>query len=241
MINIEVVTLIFKSVEYLKFIEYQMNTYCKSFDNYNVTTRIIANDATPKVLEALKTCSIPHTVYNDPKPNEYYINRVYRAYNYGATTSNADLICFVNSDDAFHDDWLKPLVNLHNMNYLPAARLIESGKMPSGTHGYQANFGRTPKEFQEEKWLEFVKGFQSKILKPGGLFMPCLFDRKQFIEAGLYPEGNIYRDGAGTLNGPVLESGDAWFFRKFYELTGRQHVTPFDCLVYHIVEGEKDE
>jgi hypothetical protein len=241
MINIEVVTLIFKSVQYLKFIENQINTYCKSYDNYNVTARIVANDANEKVLEALKTCSIPHTIYNDPKPNDYYLNRVYRAWNFGATSSNADLICFVNSDDAFHDDWMKPLVNLHNLNYLPASRLIESGKMPSGTHGYQINFGRHPNDFREAEWLEFVEKFKSKMMKPGGLFMPVIFDRKEFIDAGLFPEGNIYPDGAGTLNGPVLESGDAWFFRKFETLTGRKHVTPFDSLVYHIVEGEKDE
>jgi hypothetical protein len=57
----------------------------------------------------------------------------------------------------------------------------------------------------------------------------------------MYPEGNIYKDGAGTLNGAVVESGDAWFFREFTKKTGRKHITCFDSLVYHIQEGEKDD
>ena len=240
MLNLEIVTMIYKSVDYLKFIEYQLNKYSENFDDINVTSRIIANDATETVLNSLKEVSIPYTIYNDPKPNDYYLNRVYRAWNFGGTSSTADLICFVNSDMAFSDNWLKPLVDLHKQNYLPTSRLVESEKMPSGDHGYPRNFGRHPREFNEAAWLEFANSFRTSIVKPKGLFMPVVFDRKEFIDAGTYPEGNIYTDGVGTLNGYV-DTGDNWFFKKFSQITGRQHVTAFSSLVYHIQEGEKDE
>lgn len=238
--NLEIVTMIYKSVDYLKFIEHQINTYCKNFDDINVTARIIANDANENVLKALETCSLPYTIYNDPKPQDYYLNRVYRAWNFGATSSNSELICYVNSDMAFSHDWLLPLYDLHKKNYLPTSRLVESAKMPSADHGYPRNFGRHPKEFNESEWLHFVETFKTDIIKPKGLFMPVIFDRNEFIEAGMYPEGNIYRDGVGTLNG-FLEAGDVWFFKKFSGITGRQHVTAFKSLVYHIQEGEMDE
>ena len=63
--------------------------------------------------------------------------------------------------------------------------------------------------------------------------------KNEFIENDKYPEGNIYRGGAGTLDG-FIESGDAWFFRKFSKSTGREHVTAFSSLVYHMQEGEMD-
>jgi len=56
----------------------------------------------------------------------------------------------------------------------------------------------------------------------------------------MYPEGNIYTDGVGTLNG-FVQSGDDWYFRKLESTYGMRHVTVFDSLVYHIQEGEKDD
>ena len=69
--------------------------------------------------------------------------------------------------------------------------------------------------------------------------MPVVFEREEFARAGGYPEGNVYRDGVGTRNGSVVQSGDAFFFERLRSL-GRPHVTIFDSLVYHFQEGEKD-
>jgi hypothetical protein len=99
--KLEVISLIFRSTKFLKFTENQMLKYCKNFDDVEVSHRIIANDATKTVLEAAADCSIPVWEFNNPNPNEYYINRVYRAYNYGIETSEADLVCIVNSDNGY--------------------------------------------------------------------------------------------------------------------------------------------
>lgn len=238
--TLEIIAMVYKSVIYVEFIIDQIKKFSHDFDDIKVSYRIIANDPYPQVEEYLVKNNIPHDIYHDPKPDDYYLNRVYRCWNYGGATSNADLICFVNSDDAFCPGWLEALYEAHQQNYLPASRLIESGKIQSGKHAIMKNFGRHPDEFDQEGWLKFVEQYKSPAIELGGLYMPCLFDRKEFIDAGLYPEGNIYNNGVGTCNGRTVIAGDAYFFIKFEKLTGRKHATPFKSMVYHIQEGEKD-
>lgn len=56
----------------------------------------------------------------------------------------------------------------------------------------------------------------------------------------MYPEGNIYDDGIGTL-GRFVKSGDAYYFDDILRVKyNMKHITVFDSLVYHIQEGEKD-
>jgi hypothetical protein len=208
-------------------------------DGWEVSFRIVANDATEDVLNELKLLDIPYSIYNDPKPNDYYLNRVYRCWNYAGETSKCDNICFVNSDMVFSDGWLKNLLKYHDGNFIPTSRLVESGKMISGTHGVSYDCGRSPKNIDFNKWFSFVEKIKINEFHPNGLFMPCIFEKKRFLESGKYPEGNIYTDGVGTLNG-FVQSGDDWYFRKLENEFGMKHITVFDSLVYHIQEGEKD-
>lgn len=240
--NIEIIALIYKSVAYLNFIYDQLKSdHCK-VPGWDIKLRIVANDATPAVLERLRTLDIPYTVYNDLKLNDYYLNRVYRCWNYAGYTSQCDNICFVNSDMAFSVDWLKNLLKHHDGVNIPCSRLIESGKMPSGKYGISYNVGKHPSEFDTQKWNTYVKQIKQDSTHPGGLFMPCVFETKRFIKSGMYPEGNIYADGQGTLSGPVLKSGDAHFFYDVLEKKfGMKHITVFDSVVYHIQEGEMDD
>lgn len=238
--NVEIISLIFKSIDYLDLIYKELKSdKCKA-DGWDVTVRIVANDATTEVLEKLKTLDIPYTVYNDPKPNDYYLNRVYRCFNYAGETSLSDNICFVNSDMVFGDGWLGNLLKHHNGINIPTSRLVESGKMPSGKHGISHNCGRGPTSINYEEWNNAVIKLKHDSIHDGGLFMPCIIQKERFIESGKYPEGNIYHNGIGTL-GNFVRSGDAWYF--YNVLTNKfnmRHITVFDSLVYHIQEGEKD-
>ena len=238
--NIEIISLIFKSTDYLDLIYRELKSDKCKVDGWDITLRIVANDATPEVIEKLKTLDIPYSIYNDPKPNDYYLNRVYRCWNYAGKTSQSDNICFVNSDMVFSDGWLSNLLKHHNGINIPCSRLVESGKMVSGTHGVSYDCGKKPKEINYKLWNNIVSNLKTDIVYPSGLFMPCIFETKRFIESGMYPEGNIYDNGIGTL-GRFLKSGDAWYFDNV--LTAKynmHHVTVFDSLVYHIQEGEKD-
>jgi len=239
--NVEIISLIFKSVDYLDLIYQELKSDKCKIDGWNVGVRIVANDATPEVLNRLKELDIPYTIYNDPKPNDYYLNRVYRCWNHAGITSEYDNICFVNSDMVFGEKWLDNLLKHHDGTNIPTSRLVESGKMRSGTHGISFNCGRNPKNIDFELWEKFSEHTKKDEVHEKGLFMPCVFEKNRFIESGLYPEGNIYKDGIGTLHPHgVIQSGDDWYFRKLEKDYNMKHITVFDSLVYHIQEGEKD-
>jgi hypothetical protein len=241
--NIEIISLIYKSTDYLRFICQQMKSENNKVNGWNIGLRIVANDATPAVLEALKQQDIPHTIYNDRLPNDYYLNRVYRCWNFAGYTSNYDNICFINSDMMFSADWLSNLLKYHDGVNIPCSRLVESGKMMSGQHAIgNMNFGRHANAMKEKEWQDYAKLATGAIAKSGGLYMPCVLEKSRFIESGGYPEGNIYRDGIGTLTGHPIKSGDDYYFHDILSKKfGMIHLTVFNSLVYHIQEGEKDE
>lgn len=238
--KIEIISLIFKSTDYLDLIYNELKSDKCKVDGWDIHLRIVANDATPEIINKLKTLDIPYSIYNDSKPNDYYLNRVYRCWNYAGETSKFDNICFVNSDMVFSDNWLEKLLNHHDGINIPCSRLVESGKMRSGTHGLTNNCGRDAKSINFNLWDRISNELKVNEVHNGGLFMPCVFKTERFIESGMYPEGNIYNNGIGTL-GVFEKSGDAYYF---YDILARKynmkHITVFDSLVYHIQEGEKD-
>lgn len=241
--TIEIISLVYKSVDYLNFIYEQLKKDVNMVDGWEVGIRIVANDATDEIKEHLKTLDIPYTIYEDPTPNDYYLNRVYRCYNYAVKTSEYDNVCLVNSDMAFSKNWLVNLLKHHDGVNIPCSRLVESGKMVSGLHGISNDFGKTPSTYRENDFNEYVDIIKQNFVHDGGLYMPCIFEKKRFIESGMYPEGNIYDTGIGNYDsGNFVKSGDDYYFtdilvKKF----NMKHITVFNSLVYHIQEGEKDD
>ena len=251
---VEVVTLVYKSVKYLHFICDQLQSDLCKVDGWNVGVRVVANDATPEVLKELENMDIKYSIFNNPDPNEFYLNRVYRAYNYAVTSSEYDNVCLVNSDDVFCKDWLANLLKHHDGVNIPCSRLIESGKMDSGMHGVNLmrvegeHFGRHPDEFDMERWLSYAEKIKENRTEPRGLYMPCVLEKARVIESGLYPEGNVFLEPPNKLvigypnDRPVWRAGDDFYFHYVLEPKyGMKHITVFDSPVYHIIEGEKDE
>jgi hypothetical protein len=233
----KIVCLVYRSVAYLEFIN-------KQLAEQGVPYLIIANDATPEVMRRLQAGDIPYLEYHDPKPDSYYMNRVYRAYNFGGmeAAKSFDVIVFVNSDMLFAKNWLENLLKRDLSALLPCSRLVESGKMSSGRHGISKDFGRAPKSVWTNKDLfyEYADDISRPVIAPGGLFMPCAIRSDVFRDSGGYPEGNIYLDGPGCVHTPFVESGDRFYFRRLNDEFGLKHITVFDSIVYHIQEGEKD-
>jgi len=241
--EIEIITLIYKSLDYLNFIYEQLKSEYNKIDGWKIGIRIVANDATDEIIAALSELpEINISIYSDKRPDDYYLNRVYRCWNHAVRTSGYENVCLVNSDMAFSPGWLANLVNGFDLEkIIPCSRLVESGKLLSGQYALVKNFGRHPKEFKKDQWLKYAESAKTDVLMSGGLYMPCIFNRKKFVHAGGYPEGNIYKDGAGTMNGDVLKSGDAYFFDDMLgKLFGMNHVTVFNSIVAHFQEGEMD-
>ena len=248
--NVEIISLVFKSIPYLHFIADQFKSDLCKVEGWDVGCRIVANDATDEVLEELPRVGVPYSVYSNPNPEEFYLNRVYGGYNYGVTSSKYDNVLLVNSDMVFSPGALSNLLKHHDGINIPCSRLVESGKMPTGRCGVglgENHFGRHPNEFNSKAWEEWAEENNEDRVEPNGLFMPCLFEKKRIEEAGLYPRGNIFREGDKLVSGypndrPVFMTSDAFFFHQILERQyGMKHVTVFDSLVYHIQEGEKDE
>lgn len=224
--NLEVVAMVYKSPSYFNFIKDQLDLYCTS-SRVSVYTRIVGNDPTQEIEQmVLKSGG---SIFRNEDPDEYYLNRVYRCWNYCVESSTCDLVVLVNSDMGLSDGWIDPLIAAHDNGMLPVSRLVESGKLRPGTHCIEKDFGRSPAEFDSLPWLNFVETNLIDAAERGGMFMPVLFDRKEFVELGGYPCGN-----------PNNQSGDAYFFEVVQRLSSRVHHTCFNSLVYHIQEGEKD-
>jgi hypothetical protein len=236
--TVTIIGMIYKSTKYLNFMVDQFTRYCDSF-KYDVKHLIIANDANEKVLTALRQGQIPFVEYNDKNINDYYLNRIYRAWNFGGNYAQSDIIIFVNSDMAFTKNWIDSLLEFMTPETIPCSRLVESGKLSSGQYAISNNFGQNVESFDELKFLLYANAIKEHIARFGGLFMPCAFYKEDFVKSGGYPEGNIYVGGAGKINTPFVKSGDDFFFHD--TLKHKYHITVFDSIVYHIQEGELDE
>lgn len=243
---LEIVSLIYKSTKYLDHICKEIS---KTIEGQNeITGRIVANDPTPEVEEALKTCGLPYSIYRDQQPDDYYLNRVYRAWNFAGKTSTADLLCFVNSDMMFHEDWLLGLMNCYRLfeaKCIPCSLLVESGKMPSKPPAYTNFFGNSPDNLDRLSFDAHALNINPRILYRGGLYMPCILPQELFDPDSEffypYPEGNIYEFGIGQHTSPFIQSGDEWYFNQLKRKFGLSHITTTESVVYHWQEGEKDE
>jgi beta-1,4-mannosyl-glycoprotein beta-1,4-N-acetylglucosaminyltransferase len=229
--KIEVISLVYKLTEYVDSIYNELINNYTNDSNYFVSTRIIANDPTPEVEKRVLELDIPVDIYHDPVPDAYYMKRVYRCYNYAVETSKADYVVLVNSDMIFSKDWLSNMLKNMCDDKVLTGGLVESGKLASGTYAISENYGRSPKEIDKTKWYERAEQLKVSELRPGGLYMPMLINRKKFLEAGKYPEGNLY-----PSQGQVIP-GDVDFFSRLKKI-GVEHFTVFDSWTYHIQEGE---
>ncbi len=241
--RITLIGMIYRSLAYLDFMVRGMLATPAPPD-CTVNRLIVANDATPEVLAALESLDprIPFIDYRDKHPQDYYLNRVYRAWNVGGRLAIGDVIVFVNSDMWPAEGWLERLIANLDRDTIPCSRLIESGKMESGEHAISRNFGQAPATFDRAGFDAFAGEISQRDLWiPGGLYMPCAFYKSDFLEAGGYPEGNIYSAGPGRMDSRFIRSGDDHFFHHNPVMAQKRHVTVFDSLVYHFQSGEMDE
>lgn len=241
MLKVVVVGMIYKSPSYLDFVMRGIEKYALLSSTFSVDYLIIANDPVEKIRNKLVKEGIKFIEYKDKNPNDYYLNRVYRAWNFGGMHAEGDIIILINSDMAFSPNWLENLLHYLNEQTIPCSRLVESGKLLSGEHAISKDFGRMAEGFNEEDFLKFAQSVSVNEVHEKGLFMPCAFYKQDFVKSGGYPEGNIHVGGAGKVDTPLLSSGDDYFFRKNPVMSRKKHITVFNSIVYHIQEGEIDE
>lgn len=238
--SVELISLIYKCPRFAQFIiDEMMGPFCK-VEGWDISARLVANDANESVLSFLAKSGFPYSIFNNDDPSEFYINRCYKALNYAVKTSNAQNVCLLNSDLSFSPKWLENLLKHHDGTKIPVSRLVESGRMTSGRYGISMDFGRDIDSFNKnrEAWLAFAAKNPYSDIKEGGLFTPVIFNKEQFIKGGGFIEGNLYLDGPGKINSQFIESGDAYSFRKIAKINNLTHVTVMNSLVYHQQSSE---
>lgn len=236
-----IVCLIYKSTRWAKFVYQQVLKYTEMS---NAEFFFVANDAEPEVLEYLKNNYFPHFVFQTTpeQKQEWYINNIYRAYNFGATQAKGDYLVFINSDMAFSPGWLEKLWSSINGSNCLSSRLVESGKLRTGQYGLEKDFGDIPERYAEKKFNKYAKKTAEPNVKEGGLYMPLLIKKDDFLNGGGYPEGNII---AGSdiftpkiaKKGEPLVTGDLVLMQKL-ATKNIIHQTVFDSIVYHFQMGE---
>lgn len=242
--QITFICLIYKSVKWMKFVYEQCLKYT-CMDNANFL--FVANDATQEVLDTLKNNHYPHVVFNNTIEDrkEWYINNVYRAWNFGAKCADGDYIVFLNSDMAFTPQWFEHLFAAKRSNNVVCSRLVESGRYKSGRYGIERNFGKGPDDYEEDNFIEYARGIQKHDVHEGGLYMPLLIRKDDFLAVGGFPEGNVRQGTPIDVDIPIIAgqgepciSGDKYFMQRLDHILGVKHVTVFDSIVYHFQEGE---
>lgn len=239
--SISIVCLIYQSTEWLQFVYNQVIKYTDLRDKEFF---FIANDATPEVKDYLYRNYIPHYIFeNTPEQKkEWYINNVYRAWNFGAKKAQGDLILFINSDMAFSPNWVEDLLEQYDGNNCVSSRLVESGNLQTGGLCIEKNFGKHISEYKESEFLNYVNTIKKNELHAGGAYMPLLIKKDNFIQVGGYPEGNAKINSDIFLpqiakKGDKLISGDIILMEKLKTIN-IQHQTSFNSIIYHFQEGE---
>ena len=228
--QVTLVVLVYRS---LRWLDWCMEGVDASENETRYRWLVVANDATDEVRNDPRI----GVDFRNADPQEFYINRVYRAWNEGVIQATTQLVCMLNSDMLPADYWLDALVACKDSCIsepcVPTSLLVESGRLPSGMPEHVRNFGMTPDEFKRQEFLDYAKKISPPDnrlhagLDPGRLYMPILVDRQEFIDIGKYPECN-----------PPGTTGDKDLIRRYAE-AGYRHVTTLGSVVYHCQIGEQ--
>ena len=256
MVTVTIAALIYRSIIYADFIYEQVHKYTPSIKTGDTIFYFVANDATEEVIDHLKNKNYPFYIQNNKKHTEEelynmgygapeYIHRVYKGWNRCIIECNSEYLCLINSDMGLSNNWLENLLK-HSNNNAVSSLLIERGHerlghFPdnlNGTGSILYNCGKTPLAYDENKFLEYVNNNQDNNYNKttnGGVYMPIIFKKKNAVDVGMYPEGNI----AGANFNDVIDYSDRVFMRKLKE-NGVNHITSWDSLAYHFQQGEME-
>lgn len=247
--KVTLLCLIYQGLEWLEMAYGELIKLSREFSAGEVEILFIANDATEEVVTFLVENHIPHRVFSGRnRPDEWYINSVYRAYNFGVSQAKGERVLLVNSDMIFSEGFLANLMASHTQEMLLTAKLIESGRLSPGTNAIAKDLGSTPKNLRRADFHRLVRLSSQNSLESGGLYMPLLVQRKAFLELGGFPEGNLvpetlddYLRGEApkyAISGQPCIPGDEALFAKA-RAQGFVHMTSQMSFCYHFQEGER--
>lgn len=248
---VTLISLIYAGVDWLEFQYSELLQLKNEFGPGEVEILFIANDASESVINFLNSNSIPYKVAPGRKSqSEWYINSVYRAYNFGVKEAKGEYVLLTNSDMSYAPGFLYSMMQQRSPSKYLVGKLVESGRLKPASLAIKRNFGKILEKFKREKFYKFANKIASDSITSGGLYMPCLVDRKVFLYNGGFPEGNIRsaslqeyietgRSDIATHDEQLIPGDQA--FIKALESNKINHHTVNSAVVYHFQEGEKSE
>jgi len=249
--KVTLICLIYAGVDWLEFQYGELLALSKEFSPGQIEILFVTNDATDSVIRFLDDNHIPYVkAPGRASKDEWYINSVYRAYNYGVNMASGDYVFLTNSDMSYTKGFLMSLFMHAGSDKYVVGKLVESGRLKPAEHAVEKNFGKILRRFKREKFNKFAESISEKGEIPGGLYMPSIVRKDVFQNLGGFPEGNIapssldaYLGGKPpryALLGEKVLPGDFAFMQKA-SLAGISHVTAQDAIAYHFQEGEKSD
>jgi len=212
--------LIYKGVDWLDFTLEGLRA-AKNSTEYRLI--VVANDATSEIENHPEVTHILRNI----DPSEYYISRVYRAWNLAVEYSTTEYVVLISSDMYVSDYWLDELLGAFRRgSTLPTSMLVESGQLLSKCPQWERDLGRTPATFDRAAWVAHAAGVRRLgEITDGLLYGPVFLEKSVFLRLGGYPTERT------TI------PGDQILFAH-YQDAGYTHITALGSVVYHVQEGE---
>ena len=141
--EVTLVVLVYRSLKWLDFV---MNGVESAKTSTRYRWLVVANDATKEVRNDPRI----DVDFDNFSGDEFYINRVYRAWNEGVLNATTPWVVMLNSDMWPSDHWLDQLIAVKQgaPKTVPTSLLVESGRLESAMPEYVKDFGKTPDEFR---------------------------------------------------------------------------------------------
>ena len=248
---ISIAALIFKSTKFADSTVESLLEFTPHLHDGRARFFFVANDATPRLIEHLNKKGYPYVCQNNKDRTEQellklgyagpsYIHRVYRGWNRAIMESEEQCV-LLNSDMQFSPGWLEGLTENWNPNIILTSTLVERDQPKFGpkdlpdraNYFVERDFGSHPDNFDKNGFYAFSKNIAMPGIRQGRHYASIMLSRSKAIEAGLYPEGNLFAPWG-------IYSGDVVFFNRLADI-GVEHKESMSSIVYHYNEGEQEE
>jgi glycosyltransferase involved in cell wall biosynthesis len=111
----------------------------------------------------------------------------YKNWNLGAGRATRSWLVFATDDQYFAPGWDQALWQAKRRGRLLTGQMVEPGLIPVWPTNIKKDFGHNPQEFEEKKFLEFVKKASVVGLVDDGFFVPLVVCGADFDTLGGWP------------------------------------------------------
>ena len=109
---------------------------------------------------------------------------VYAAYNEGVRRAKYDVVFLINDDMFVSPGWDELYIKHTTPRSVVTGMLIESGRIPVNFRNVEFDCGKTPQEFDYNKFLSYIinNPIEEVKLNSMGWYMPVAFHRSTYID-----------------------------------------------------------